>query len=406
MHIWGPPSDQVAELIRIGTSRMLEDSTRLLDEVDRVAIEAADPIVQIEPRLVDVIRASSRANFAHWAQSNSRAPGMPVRPNLSAETVDLARDVIRYGFDEAIMRTFHSAQPVAIKIWTDVAFELTDDPALLHELLQVVTRSVFAFVDDTVAALYELINRERSQLTDATHVARMETVSLILEGSPISSRRASDRLRYELDRRHIAAILWSDHNEIDAGLIEQVADAIARSSGALRPLRLLVSSSTMWVWVPTIAEPDLAVVRAALKSSPGVRLAIGRADSGMAGFRRSHLDAVVTQRLMRRLPASTQLSTYDDVEVVALATQNQERAAEFVTRTLGDLATAPDELRETVRVYLREGSSPTHAARAMYTHRNTVLSRLDRARALLPTPLDGRGLQIALALEIAHVFAD
>jgi DNA-binding PucR family transcriptional regulator len=310
---------------------------------------------------------------------------------------------VRFGYDDTIMRTFHSGQNVAIRVWTDIAFELTSDPEELRELLQVVDRSVFAYVDDTVSALYELVSRERSQLTDATHVARMEVVALILEGAPISSRRASDRLRYDVARSHLAAIIWSDQDRVDAGLLERMADALARATGSQRPLRLLVSPSTMWVWASGGGLPDLSIVRDELNASPGVRIAIGSTDDGLNGFRRSHLDAVVTQRLMRRLP-ETVLATYDEVEVVALATQDPERGAEFMKRTLGDLMTAPPELRETLRVYLREGSSATHAARAMYAHRNTILGRLDRARELLPQPLEGRGLQVGLALEIAHVF--
>jgi DNA-binding PucR family transcriptional regulator len=73
-----------------------------------------------------------------------------------------------------------------------------------------------------------------------------------------------------------------------------------------------------------------------------------------------------------------------------------------VARTLGRLATADPELRETLRVYIREEFSASRAARALFAHRNTVLNRLARARELLPAPLEGRGLQVGLALEIAH----
>jgi DNA-binding PucR family transcriptional regulator len=38
----------------------------------------------------------------------------------------------------------------------------------------------------------------------------------------------------------------------------------------------------------------------------------------------------------------------------------------------------------------------------LFTHRNTILARLSRAEELLPAPLDGRGLQVGLALEIVH----
>jgi DNA-binding PucR family transcriptional regulator len=131
-----------------------------------------------------------------------------------------------------------------------------------------------------------------------------------------------------------------------------------------------------------------------------VRVALGPTAPGVAGFRRSHLDALATHRLMHRAPAAPRLASYDEVQVVALATQDEERADAFVARTLGELAAAPRELQETARVYLREGSSATRAARVLFTHRNTVLARLARVEQLLPAPLEGRGLQVGLALEI------
>ena len=146
---------------------------------------------------------------------------------------------------------------------------------------------------------------------------------------------------------------------------------------------------------------DLELLARELEPLPDVCIALGPTARGMQGFRRSHLDAVATQRLMHRSQA-LRLARYEDVQVVALATADEERAQEFVTRTLGDFASAPFELRETVRVYLREGSNASRAARVLFTHRNTVLSRLGRAETMLPVPLDGRGLPVGLALEILH----
>ena len=143
-------------------------------------------------------------------------------------------------------------------------------------------------------------------------------------------------------------------------------------------------------------------MHAAIGDLPGIRVALGPTATGIEGFRRSHLDALATQRLMHRASTPPAVASYDDVQVVALATQDEEGADEFVTRTLGDLAAAPAELRETVRVYLREQSNATRTARMLFTHRNTVLSRLARVGQLLPAPLEGRGLQVALALEILH----
>lgn len=133
-----------------------------------------------------------------------------------------------------------------------------------------------------------------------------------------------------------------------------------------------------------------------------MRVALGTSAASLAGFRRTHLEALAAQRLARRLSDPAPVTTYEDIEVVALATSDEERAREFVERTLGSLALAPRDLRDTLRTYLREQSSSTRTAKALFTHRNTVMSRVERAVELLPHGLDDRPLQVALALEILH----
>ena len=175
------------------------------------------------------------------------------------------------------------------------------------------------------------------------------------------------------------------------------ADALGRAASA-RPLTITAAASAVWVWVAG-AGPDVEALEAELDRIPGVRIALGPRAAGMRGFRRSHFDAIATQRLMHRSPA-VRIAGFEEVQVAALATENEERATEFVQRALGELATASPELRETARVYLREGSSTSRAARALFTHRNTIAGRMRRIDELLPEPLAGRGLQVGLALEI------
>jgi DNA-binding PucR family transcriptional regulator len=101
-------------------------------------------------------------------------------------------------------------------------------------------------------------------------------------------------------------------------------------------------------------------------------------------------------------PSELRLAGFADVELVALAAHDTDRAAEFVARTLGDLSNAEPELRNTLRTYIREQFSASRAARTLFTHRNTVLNRLQRAEQLLPAPLAERGMEVGVALEIAH----
>jgi DNA-binding PucR family transcriptional regulator len=55
-----------------------------------------------------------------------------------------------------------------------------------------------------------------------------------------------------------------------------------------------------------------------------------------------------------------------------------------------------------VLAYVRSDFNASAAARALFAHRNTVLNRMERARGLLPAPLEGRSLEVGLALEITR----
>ena len=223
-------------------------------------------------------------------------------------------------------------------------------------------------------------------------------VALLLDSAPIAIARASTQLGYDLRRRHIAAVLWTDPRRPDQAALAAAVEALGPATGARQVLTVIASSSSVWAWLAAAGETDAAALAAATAAQPTVRVAVGRAGTGIDGFRRSHFDAVGTQGLMSCRP-DLRVARFADVQLVALALQDEQRAREFVARTLGKLADADRELRDTLCVYIGEQFG---AARALYTHRNTVLNRLQRAERLLPLPLAGHGLEIGVALEIAQ----
>lgn len=397
--VWDPPSPAVAELMRAGARLLLDAPDAVFDEVDAVTLAGASDAVREDPGLLAAFRRANRANLRRWAEANLTAPGLPVEPVAGPESLAVARDLVRRGLDQNALDAYRTGQNVAWRRWMATAFTLTDDPALLGELLDVSARSIFGFVDGILAGITEQLDRERERLTTGTHAERLEVVTLVLEGAPIARERAEQRLQYALDRRHTAAIVFSDDPAPDPGAFEPVAEALARAAGVPRPFSVLAGAGATWVWVAGDPVPGLAAVREALGP---VRVALGTTGHGIEGFRRSHLDALATQRLMHRTGEDVRLARFEEVELVALATQDEERAQALVERTLGDLATAPAELRETLRAYLAEGSNASRTAARLPAHRNTVLNRLARAEELLPAPLDGRRLQVAVALEVVR----
>lgn len=402
---------QVATLLQDAVRRLVDDPAALLARVDAAVMTTNANLLDLDPALADPLRAAARTNVTHWALATLADPTAPVAANLSQEQVDFALAVVRHGFDETILAGFRAAQNVAVAFLQEIAFEASDDPATVKEFLRFATASVFAYVDETLAGLGAIIDAERRQLRGVAHAAQLETVSLLLEGAPISVRRANERLGYHLERTHTAAVLWRAARgpRVRGDVpVEAVARELAASLDVARPLVLPVDPDTVWIWAANDVAPHGPTLRERLARTggvpDGVLAATGRPASGVAGFRSSHLEALGVQRLVRRLPRPDTFTTYDDVELVALTGTDDTRTRDFVRRTLGDLLDGPAELRETYATWLREGSNATRTAECLFTHRNTVLARLEKARALLPRRSRERPLQVGLALELAQFF--
>lgn len=396
-----PLSPQAADLVRRIARTILDEPDNLMDQVHTAVAAAADEPLRSEPTLAAEMAASTRSNVLHLAASLERDPGGRVPANLTPAVLGIAREAFRRGIEQAVYTTYHAGQNAVQAYWMRTAFALSDDPAVLRQALEAGSRSVGGFIEDMVAALSEQLRRERAELARSSHERRFEVVSLILDNAPITTARASTQLGYDLRRRHTAAVLWTDPRHPDQAALAAAAEALGPATRARQVLTVIASSSSVWAWLAAAADTGVATIAAATGAQPGVRVAVGPASAGADGFRRSHFDAVTTQRLMSRRPG-LRVARFADVQLVALAVADEQRAREFVARALGKLADAEPELRDTLCVYIGEQFSAARTARALYTHRNTILNRLQRAERLLPLPLADHGLEIGVALEIAQ----
>jgi len=288
---------------------------------------------------------------------------------------------------------------LARRYWTEIAFELTSDPQELRELLDFSARSMNEYIEATLAGITEQIQFEHDELTRDTHAERLEVVNLLLDGAPISRERAEARLGYALSGTHTAVIVWSDDLDGDHIYLDRAVDAVSHAARSPRPLTVVASVASRWVWLADAARLDAGRVQKAVDGAPAARVAIGTPARGVEGFRRSYLEARTTQHTLARLRSRQQVAFFDDVQMVALITQNQDAANEFIRSTLGEFESASPELQETVLTFVNEQCNASRAAKRLHTHRNTLLRRLESAQRLLPQPLDHTSIRVAVALE-------
>lgn len=396
---WPQPSTEVRELFRRGAQTALDVRATWVAQLHEASLSTGRMrAVAADPVLAAAVRRTNEANLLLWATANVRDPGARVPAGTGPEALETARDLVRRGLDQRALEAYRAVQGVVWRQWTATCFELTDDPALLRELLDVSALSISTFLDDTVAAVVEHMDAERAELTRGAHAERRAVVTLLLEGAPIGRARAEAQLGYGLTGPHTAAVVWT--TEAGTDRLEAAADAVARAAGTGRRLTVVAGATALWLWLPVAGEVAADDLARHLVATPSVRVALGRAGRDVEGFRRSHLDALTAQRLLARLTSPQQVVRYEDVKLVDLVTADPARVEEFIGDTLGALAEAPSEVRDAVLTHVRELGSVTRTAQRLFTHRNTVLRRLARADELLPRPLAEDALAVATALEV------
>lgn len=397
----------VADLIRATVARVVDRAPALFAQLHDAVAASAPEALLADPALAAEIERSNVVILAAWLEANLRQPGERVDPVLSADTLDIVRDVARRGLEDSTYNYFRVGQGVAAQYVMQAAFEESSEPALLRDALGIMLSSAAEYIDRSVTALREVIEQERKARATGGRTLRLEIVTTILGGEAIDTAQASARLGFELGRPLLGAILWTDPSSglgIDA--LERLARRLADACGSRPPLLVPATTASLWAWLPTSRPAEPAALRTLVAQTPGVRVAIGSSAAGVAGFRRGHLDALQAQRVMHRHRVPLDFATHEDVRAVALAGGDEPAAAEFIAVTLGALAVAAPQLRYTLRAVIAAGFDTGRAAADLGLHRNSVLARLRRARPLLPAGHEERWIDVALALELDHWLGD
>ncbi|MFE9687233.1 PucR family transcriptional regulator [Streptomyces sp. NPDC006285] len=286
------------------------------------------------------------------------------------------------------------------------AVEAPSDDLRVAEMKRVSDR-LFAYADMHTSRLAEEYIAERERWRHGTESARRRMVENLLLNRRVDPDEAMRVLGYDLDRHHLAFIVWAATPESTAENCHRFAAQFAQAASADRLLTVPAGPSRMWAWAAWASSPPPDVVADSHQwAAPPEELCIatGPVAHGTQGFRRSHLGAVEAERISRT-GLGLALLDYADIRVASLLTKDVEHATWFTRETLGALCGDGErlaDLRTTLRVYLAEGRSPQRAADQLHINRNTVTYRARQAEELLPQPA-ARYFEVWLALEAERV---
>jgi hypothetical protein len=256
----------------------------------------------------------------------------------------------------------------------------------------VLERRLFAYIDHTTNALIDEYESERKRWVRSPEAQRIEAVSGILEGRSADPHAAARALRYSLDLDHVGVVLSVDRvpeGQDPRQLLCSQGDALADASGASSRLLVPFGRLVLWGWLgaPAGADDVAASVERWRPPEPAVQVAVGEPGSGVAGFRRTHCEALAARRLQRLAgrPAAA-VTRWGPVAVLGLlATDAEDEPTE--------------RLRATLLAYLQE-QDRLRTGERLHVHSNTVTYRLRQCEELLGRCIKQRRFETEAALRL------
>ena len=324
-----------------------------------------------------------------------------------AEAIEFAHELVHRGVGlAALLRAYRLGQWFVHTSVEQVATALEVEPATRWRVLTHVSNYMFLYVDAISAQLVDDYEAERARWIRGAAAARAELVSAMLAGEAVDPRAATDKLRYDVSRRHLAMIVWAEGGEatIDPGSLESAAGSLAARLGGGPVLTIQMGERVVWAWTSGPSLNDDAAT-AELVLDRGLRAAIGISADGPDGMVASHEKAREARRVaeLMALPDGSAVS-YRGVALTALLTSAPAAAVGFAQSELGALAEdtdAAEKLRTTLGTYLDENLSALRTARRMHVHQNTVVYRVKQAEEILGRTVEERRLELEVALRIA-----
>ena len=331
--------------------------------------------------------------------------GAVVDPATTPEVPQTAREWVHLGvpLHEVWMAVRHAHRRLVDRLFT-VCQDLVPFSAQAIEL-QRMLRLAFECVDALIEGLGEAYAVESDRWHATAAAVQEELVNAVLSGATgLDLDSVAQKLRYEVRHRHHVGIVVWQHGSLApaAAGLQDTALAWLEASEAEQTLLMPRGQSLLYAWgnrrghFPSGQPP----------ADGGVRVAVGGAGHGAAGFRDTHREAGDAHRVALAMPGlAGPLVPFSSVSLLATLSQDSSRLRRFVARELGELA-ADDpntrELRRTLRIYL-ETRNAKAAASQLVIARNTVFYRLRRAEELRGMRIDERQLELRVALLLVEV---
>jgi DNA-binding PucR family transcriptional regulator len=391
----------------------LDDITRSTQEW--LVAEIAD--LRGDAQLLQLLRDTVSSNIdTFFSAVRNRIPVEHIEPPAAA--VEYARRLAQREVSaNALVRAYRLGHQAVLKRALEEIRASDLDPKLSLAVYELIASISFDYIDRISQRVVATYQDERDRWLERRNTLRALMVRKLLSHADIDIDAMTTAIRYPLNQIHQAIIVWCGESERGDELasMERFVHKLAESLGARdNPLFISIDHVTGWAWIPLLgkaASDTPSRIRAfASTTADAPWIAAGNPLPGIEGFRRSHQQALDARTVVTasetEIPRVIAASD-PGLAVAALVAENAGAAAAWVGEVLGPLASPTDgdeRLRETLRVFLRTGSSYKAAAEELHLHVNSVKYRVQRAVERRGRPIGDDRLDVEVALLLCQWF--
>lgn len=405
-----PDPTAVADAARIAR-RISEQKPEIVQAMSELLAREIDRLDE-DPQLVEMLTASVESNVSTVLHVLTNDITLEHLSPATAAVEYAHRLAQREVSSHSLVRAYHMGQDYLLGVVFSEVEQAELSAGRAMAVLRYISEIAYRYIDWITLYVFEAYESERRRWMGARGNVHSTTIHGLLAGAGTTEATFEAETRYRLGRIHVAVILWST-DVAHAPALHHLADHVTAMARALcadgDPIITAVDRDTLWGWLPFERRRpavDIAALRRSIPPDADIHAAVGLPAYGVAGFRRTHQQALAAVSVVS-LPGAAQQHVigYGDrgIAVMALLTENLDSTRAWVREVLGPLAedtSSAAALRETLRVYFDTGDSAVRTAERLYLHRNTVKYRITKT---LDEPesavrLHSR-LDVALALE-------
>jgi PucR C-terminal helix-turn-helix domain/GGDEF-like domain len=334
----------------------------------------------------------------------------PDQVHAPAAAVEYARRLAQRGVAIAALLRAYRIGSTRFQEWClQELGRRTDDAALVSAAGLRIAEVLGAYIDRVSEEVVSAYETEKENWLRNLSAARAARVRALLNRERVDLDSSEAVLGYRLRQHHVGVVCWVGEAEAGGGALarlERATDEVARQADCQgRPIFLPQDEASAWAWLPLGARDSFAVPTwrgGGRGTEAGMRFAFGAAGAGVAGFRRTHRQALGAHAVaLAAGPAGQRVTSFSDVAPLALMSGSVELLRTWVHETLGSLADDDEQsarLRDTLRVFLQHNRSFKATAERLTLHKNTVQYRVRKAEEALGHPVEEHRLDVEVAL--------